>query len=149
VATMSHTIFLSGNLDGGSNREAGTISFPNGKTLCGQTAKGLNEITLREELDKMNELTSSIMLSSSVQARVSKKSLVDSLEGTEMLEYDSMACPQMRIQLYRVLIKIYTNQPNIYKGSTTVVEYKAKDQAARLEIAGPSYSAGIRLTRPT
>ncbi len=32
-ATISHAIFLSGNLDNGRNCEAGTISFPNRKTI--------------------------------------------------------------------------------------------------------------------
>jgi hypothetical protein len=69
-------------MDDDSNCEAGIISFPNGKTLSGQTGQGLNEITLREEFARLNEQTGSITLSSGVQVRVSDKSLVDSLEGT-------------------------------------------------------------------
>jgi hypothetical protein len=46
-----------------------------------------------------------------------------------------MACPQMIVQLYKGLMKIYTNQINIYKGSTAMVEHKDKDQATGLEIA--------------
>jgi hypothetical protein len=49
---------------------------------------------------KMNKLTKTITLSSGVQARVSDKTLVDSLEGTMMWEYDPMACPQRIVQLY-------------------------------------------------
>jgi hypothetical protein len=56
-ATMSHAIFLSGNLEDNSNCKAGVISFPNGKTMWGQAAQGLYEITLSEEFAKMNELT--------------------------------------------------------------------------------------------
>jgi hypothetical protein len=70
-----------------------------------------------------------------MQALVSDKSLVDSLEATVVWEYDSMACPQMILQLYKGLMKVYTNQSGIYKGSTAVVEHQDKDQAARLEIA--------------
>jgi hypothetical protein len=55
--TVSHLVFLSGNLDDNSNSEAGVINFPTGKTLGGQTAQGLYEITPREEFAKMNELT--------------------------------------------------------------------------------------------
>jgi hypothetical protein len=72
----------------------------------------------------MNKLTGSITLSSGVQARVSDKSLMDSPEGTVVWEYDSMACPRMIVQLYKGLMKIYTNQTNIYEGSTAVVEHK-------------------------
>ncbi len=49
-ATVSHAMFLSGTMDDDSNCETGIISFPNGKTLGGQTAQGLYEVTLREEL---------------------------------------------------------------------------------------------------
>jgi hypothetical protein len=69
-------------MDDDSNCEAGIISFPNGKPLSGQTAQGLYKITLREEFTRLNELTGSITLSSGVQARISDKSLVDSLEET-------------------------------------------------------------------
>jgi hypothetical protein len=90
-ATVSHAMFLRGAMGDDSNCETGIISFPNGKTLGGQTAQGLYEVTLREEFARLNELT----LTSGVQARGGDKSIVDSLEGTVMWEYDSMACPQM------------------------------------------------------
>jgi hypothetical protein len=54
----------------------------------------------------MNELTGSIMLSSGNQTRVSKRSLVDSLKGTVVWEYDPMACPHMIVQLYKGLMKM-------------------------------------------
>ncbi len=66
---------------------------------------------------------------------MSDKSLVDSLEGTVVWEYDSMACPQMIVQLYKGLIKVYKNQSGIYEGSIAVVEQKETDQAAGLETA--------------
>jgi hypothetical protein len=94
-ATVSHAMFLSGAMDDDSNCEAGIISFPNGKTLGGQTAKGLYEVTLREEFARLNKLTGSLTLTSGVQARAGDKSIVDTLEGTVVWEYDSMACPQM------------------------------------------------------
>jgi hypothetical protein len=84
----------------------------------------------------MSKLTGSITLSSGVQVRVPDKSLVDSLEETVVQEYDSMACPQMIVQLYRGLMKIYTNRRNIQERRTVVVEHKDKDQAAALEVAG-------------
>ncbi len=133
-ASMSHTMFLSGAVDDDSNCEAKIISFPNGKTLSGQAAQGLYEITLREEFARLNELTGSITLTSGVQARVSDKSLVDSLEGTVVWEYDSMACLQTIVQLYKGSMKVYTNQSGIYEGGTAVGEHRDKDQAAGLEM---------------
>jgi hypothetical protein len=61
--------------------------------------------------------------------------MVDSLEGTVVWEYDSMACPQTIVRLYRGMMKVYKNQPDVYQGSTAVVEHQDKDQAAGLEMA--------------
>jgi hypothetical protein len=46
-----------------------------------------------------------------------------------------VACPQMAVQLYKGLMKVYTNLTNVLECGTVVVEHKNKDQAARLEIA--------------
>jgi hypothetical protein len=134
-ATMSQAMFLSGTMDDDSNCEAGIISFPNEKAMSGQVAQGLSEITLKEEFARLNELTGSITLSSGLKARVSNKSLVDSLEGTVVWEYDLMACPQTIVQMYRGLMKVYVNQSGIYEGATAVVEHQDKDQAGGLEMS--------------
>jgi hypothetical protein len=84
-----------------------------------------------------------------VQAHVSGKSLVDSLEGTMVWEYHLMACPQKIVKLYRGLMKIYRNQMNIYQRSTTVVEHKDKNQAAGLKIAESFILWGAWPTRLT
>ncbi len=43
------------------------------------------------------------------------------------MEYDSMACLQTIVQLYRGLMKVYVYQAGVYEGSTTVVEHQDKD----------------------
>ncbi len=98
-------------------------------------AQGLYEITLREEFARLNELTGSLTLTSGEQAAAGDKSIVDSLEGTVVWEYDSMACPQTIVRLYRGMMKAYVNQINTYEGSTVIVEHQDKDQAAGLELA--------------
>jgi hypothetical protein len=45
-----------------------------------------------------------------------------------------MDCPEMVVQLYKGLLKIYTNPINMFEGSTTVVKHMDKDPAAGLEI---------------
>jgi hypothetical protein len=70
-----------------------------------------------------------------VQAAAGDKSIVDSLEETVVWEYDSMACPQTIIRLYRGMMKAYVNQTNTYEGFTVVVEHQDKDQAAGLKLA--------------
>jgi hypothetical protein len=47
-AIVSHAMFLSRAMDDDSNCGTGIISFPNGNTLGGQTARGLYEVTLQE-----------------------------------------------------------------------------------------------------
>ncbi len=100
-ATVSHTMFLAGNLDDDSNCEVGMVTLQDGKVLGGMASQGLNEITLREEFARMNELTGSLTLTSGVQARAADKSIADSLEGTVVWEYDPMECPQTIVRLYK------------------------------------------------
>ncbi len=138
-----------GATDEDSNCETGIISFPNGKTLEGQTAEGLYEVTLREEFARLNELTKSLTLTSGVQAQAGDKSMVVSLEGTVVWEYDSMACPQTIVQLYRGMMKVYVNQSVVYEGSTAVVEHQDKDQAAGLEMADSFILCSHQHSRPT
>jgi hypothetical protein len=134
-ATVSHTMFLAGDLDDDDNCEVGTVTTSGGKALKGVAAQGLYEITLREEFARMNELTGSLTLTSGVQARATDKSISDSLEGTVVWEYDPMECPQTIIRLYKGMMKAYVNQSSSYEGSTVVVEHQDKDQAAGLEVA--------------
>ncbi len=47
--TASHSMYLASGLDDQSRCEVGIVTFPDGKTLDGQAAQGLYEITLREE----------------------------------------------------------------------------------------------------
>jgi hypothetical protein len=128
-------MYLAGGLDDDSRCKVGIVTLPDGKVLNGQVAQGLYEITLREEFARLNELTGSLTLTSGVQAAAGDKSIVDSLEGTVVWEYDSMACPQSIVRLYRGMMKAYVNQTNTYEGSTVVVEHQDKDQAAGHELA--------------
>ncbi len=64
MATVSNTMFLTGNLDDESNCEVGTVNLRNGKRLSGLASLCLYEITLREEFARMNELTGSLTLTS-------------------------------------------------------------------------------------
>jgi hypothetical protein len=127
-------MFLAGGLDDQSRCEVGIVTFPDGKALNGLAAQGLYEITLREEFARLNELTGSLTLTSGVKAAAGDKSIIDSLEGV-VWEYDSMACPQTIVRLFRGMMKAYVNQSNTYEGLMVVVEHQDKDQAAGLELA--------------
>jgi hypothetical protein len=108
-ATVSHTMFLAGDLDDNSNCEVGAVTLRDGKVLGGMASQGLYEITLREEFERMNELTGSLTLTSGIQARAADKSIADSLEGTVVWEYDPMECPQTIVKLYKGMMKAYVN----------------------------------------
>jgi hypothetical protein len=77
-ATASHSMCLAGGLDDESRCEVGIVTFPDGKTLNGQVAQGLYEMTLREEFARLNKRTGSLTLTSGVQAAAGDKSIVDS-----------------------------------------------------------------------
>jgi hypothetical protein len=126
------------------------VTLRNGKVLSGLASQGLYEITLREEFARMNELTGSLTLTSGVQARAADKSIVDSLEGTIVWEYDPIECPQTIVKLYKGMMKAYVNQTNTYyEGSTVVVEHQDKDQAAGQSSRSLSSCVGTRLFGPT
>jgi hypothetical protein len=129
-ATVSHTMFLAGDLDDDSNCKVGTVTLRDGKVLGGMASQGLYEITLREEFARMNELTGSLTLTSGIQARAADKSIADSLEGTVVWEYDPMECPQTIVKLYKGMMKAYVNQTSTYEGSTVVVEHQDKGQTS-------------------
>jgi hypothetical protein len=134
--TVAGKIGATGGLDDESRCEVGSVTLPDGRVLNGQVAQGLYEITPREEFARLNELTGSLTLTSGVQAAAGDKSLVDSLEGTVVWEYDAMACPQTIVKLFRGMMKAYVNQTNTYEGSTVVVEHQDKDQAGGIGAGG-------------
>ncbi len=96
-ATISHSVYLSGGMDDDNNCKARIIQFSNGKTMGEQMARALHKITLREDLTKINEWMGTITFLSGIQTRASDKSIVDSLEGIIIWEYDSLACPQKMV----------------------------------------------------
>jgi hypothetical protein len=77
------------------------------------------------------------------------KSIVDSLEGTVVWEYDSMVCPQTIVRLYRGMMKACVNQTNTYEGSTVVVEHQDRPYTAMMwSLLGTRWGAsGTAVTR--
>jgi hypothetical protein len=51
------------------------------------------------------------------------------LEDTVVWGYDPVVYPLMIAQLYKGLLKVYSNQTNVLEGSMAVVEHKDMDQA--------------------
>ncbi len=95
----------------------------------------------------MKELSRMITLSSGIQTRVTDKCLVDSLEGTVVWDYDLMACPQMVVQLYKGLMKVYMNQTNVLEASTKVIEHKTRISLQDWKQWSPLFCVFFRLSR--
>ncbi len=148
-ATVSHTMFLAGDLDDDSNCEVGTVTLRDGKVLGGIASQGLYEITLREEFARMNELTGSLTLTSGVQARAADKSIADSLEGTVVWEYDPMECPQTIVRLYKGMMKAYVNQTSTYRGLRLWSSIRTRTRLPGWSWPSPSFCAATRPSGPT
>jgi hypothetical protein len=148
-ATVSHTMFLAGDLDDESNCEVGTVTLRDGKVLGGMASQGLYEITLREEFARMNELTGSLTLTSGIQARAADKSIADSLEGTVVWEYDPMECPQTIVKLYKGMMKAYINQTSTYEGPRLWSSTKIRTRLPGLKWPSPLSYAVTRPSGPT
>jgi hypothetical protein len=148
-ATASHSMFLAGGLDDENRCKVGIVTFPDGKTLDGQAAQGLYDIMLREEFTRLNELTGSLTLTSGVQAAAGDKSIVDSLEGMVVWEYDSMACPQTIVRLYRGMMKAYVNQTNTYEGPQSSWNTRTRTRQRGSSLPSHLFCVGIKHLRPT
>jgi hypothetical protein len=70
----------------------------------------------------MNVLTAMLPIPRGFR-QASEKSLIDSLEGMAIWEYDSLDCSQTVVQLCGGLMNVYTNQTNVLEGSTAVIDW--------------------------
>jgi hypothetical protein len=107
--TTSHSFFLAGSLDSGHHCSRDTLRLGDGSKHDYQAAQTVLEMTLTEEYAKINELTGKICLPGDLVARAADKSIRDSIMGTMVLQYKTCTCPQGLTQLFRGLIKIYSN----------------------------------------
>ncbi len=105
--------------------------MPGRRKIGGQA---IYEITVLEEYAKLNDLTSTITLASGISAKVADLSLSDSVEGTYVWTHLEEECSRTQVQLYRVPIKIFSNHSSTLEGGLALMEDKAKEQVAGLEL---------------
>jgi hypothetical protein len=81
---------------------------------------------------KINELTGKIRLPGDLVARAADKSIRDSIMGNMVWQYKSSTCPQGLTQLFRGLIKIYSNDTANFVEAVAILEDRG--QVAGLEL---------------
>jgi hypothetical protein len=124
---------LIGGLDNNGNCEVGLFEV-NGVPLRSQVAIVAYEIYVWQEWARANDLTSSMNLSEYLMGTTTDRMLVNSGEGTYILDYSQDACPDTLVSLYRGSIKVLTNSTATYTDSTAIVAGREKNQVAGLEL---------------
>jgi hypothetical protein len=132
--TISHSTFLHGDLTDGRYCSTGMLELSGGRKIGGQATQALYEITVLEEYAKLNNLTSTITVALGISAKVADLSLTDSMEGTYVWTHLEDECPRTLAQLYRGPIKIFANRSSTLEGGLALMEDKAKEQVAGLEL---------------
>jgi hypothetical protein len=130
--TTSPSFFLAGRLDDVHHCSRETLWLGDGGKHDYQAAQTVLEITLTEEFAKINELTGKIRLPGDLVARAADKSIRDSIMGTMVWQYKSTTCPQGLTQLFRGLIRIYSNDTSNFVESVAILEDRG--QVAGLEL---------------
>ncbi len=105
-----------------------------GKKLGGQAAQAVYEITATEEYARINDLSGIITFDSGISARIGDLGLMDSMEGTYVWAGVMEACPKTLVQLYRGMIRIFSNHMSSLEGGIALMEDKVKEQVAGLEL---------------
>ena len=101
---------MAGGLDDGHNCEVGIVyDSKTGARYGGQVAQSVLEVSLFEETGFVNELSGEIRLSDGIVARVTDRSVSDSMRGTYVWENIDTEGPETLVQLYRGPIRIFVN----------------------------------------
>jgi hypothetical protein len=124
---------LVGGLDNDGNCEVGLYEV-NGVPLRNQMATAMNEIYVRQEWVRANDLTGTIKLSEYLMGTTTDRTLVDSGEGTYVWDHSQDACPDTLVSLYRGRIKVLTNSTASFTDGTAIVAGRDKNQVAGLEL---------------
>ncbi len=132
--STSHSSFLAGDLTDAGDCNTGVVETKEGKKLGGQAAQAVYEITVMEEYARINDLSGIITFDSGISARTGDLGLMDSMEGTYVWTGVMEACPKTLVQLYRGMIRIFSNHTASLEGGIALMEDKVKEQVAGLEL---------------
>ena len=109
-STVSHPLFLQGGLTTVDSKcSVGNFAVADKIVAAGQTAQAIYHITTRTEQARVNDIEMTIRMASDIRARITDKSVVDSLEGCYVWETKETACPDSLVTLYNGPIKVFSN----------------------------------------
>jgi hypothetical protein len=120
--TTSHSFFLAGGLDSGHHCSRDTLHLGDSGKHDYQSAQTVIELTLTEEFAKVNELTGKIPLPGDLVARAADKTIRDSIMGTMVWQYKATTCPLGLTQLFRGMIKIFSNDTANFVDAVAILE---------------------------
>ena len=133
--TVSHSIFLQGGLTTVDSKcSVGNFAVADKIVAAGQTAQAIYHITTRTEQARVNDIEMTIKMASGIRARISDKSVVDSLEGCYIWETNKTTCPDSLVTLYKGPIKVFSNSTASLSGGMAIVDDPIKEQVAGLEL---------------
>jgi hypothetical protein len=87
-----------------------------------------------EEYAKFNNLNGTITMASGITVKVADLSLTDLVEVTYVWTHLEEECTRTLVQLQRGPIKIFSNRSSTLEGGLALMEDKAKEQLAGLEL---------------
>ncbi len=76
----------------------------------------------------MNDIEQTIKMQSGIRARITDRSIVDSLEGSYIWEPKETACPDSLVTLYKGPIKVFSNSTASLTGGMAIVDDPIKEQ---------------------
>ncbi len=88
-------------------------------------------------------------MASGITAKMVDLSLTDSVEGTYVWTHLEEKCPRTLVQLYWGPIKIFSNWSRTLAGGLALMEDKAKEQVAGLELGTMFVLCGKSALHPT
>jgi hypothetical protein len=143
---------MAGDLTDAGDCSTRVIEMKGGKKLSGQAAQVVYEITVMKEYTKINNLSGTITFDSGIAAKIGDLGLMYSMAGIYVWMHTAEACPRTLVQLYKGMIRIFSNHTASLDGGLALMEDKVKEQEAGLELQHMFVlcsSLALRTTYPT
>ncbi len=92
------------------------------------------EITVTEEYNRINNLSGTITFDSQIAAKIGDLALIDSKEHTYVWRHMAGTCPKTLVQLYKGMIRVFSNHTASLEGGLALMEDKVKESVAGQEM---------------
>jgi hypothetical protein len=122
----SHYTFLVGDITDSADCTTSITETGKGKKLGGQAAQAVCKITITDEYAKINDLSGILTFNRGIAYKNGDLGLMDSMGGTYVLVHVVEACPKMLVQLYKEIIRIFSNHTASMGDGLVLMEDKVK-----------------------